>query len=81
MPNIDVNVKAEDQKNALIHAAEKGFTEIVEKLLNLPYIDINSKDFEGCTALIRASQNNRKAIVEMLLKKNQILILMQKQMT
>ena len=70
--NIDVN-RISNGENALITAAERGFTYIVELLLNIPTIDtnINKRGSEG-SALFLASANNYSEIVKMLLLQPQI---------
>ena len=60
--------RPEDQKNALHIASEKGFTDIVEVLLNNG-AEVNSiSSSDQTTALVLACQNNKVELLQLLLK-------------
>jgi len=72
--HVDVNarIRYTDDPNiaeyiALIWAAEKGYTEIVNLLLKQPNIDINIKNCQGFTALMCAAEQGHKEVVKLLL--------------
>ena len=69
---IDVN-RISNGENALIVAAEKGYTDVVSLLVDFPAIDINinKRGSEG-SALFLASTNGYSMIVEILLLQAQI---------
>ena len=61
--------KTEKGRTALILAADKGYKEIVDILLE-NNADVNAKDNNGWTALILAAENGHKDIVIILLQNN-----------
>ena len=65
----DVNmVDKELKRTALMCAAKKGYSDIVEQLLQVPDIDINKKDISGMTALHFACRRGDTRSVELLLQ-------------
>ncbi|KAH7254973.1 hypothetical protein B0J15DRAFT_495030 [Fusarium solani] len=59
--------------SAVVHAAERGHTTIVQLLLDHG-VDISIKDEGGWTALECAAQNGFKDIEELLLKYNRVTV-------
>ncbi|OHT05254.1 hypothetical protein TRFO_27069 [Tritrichomonas foetus] len=65
------NVNAAEKelkRTALMLAAKKGYSEIVDELLKIPDIDVNKSDISGMTALHFACRKGDTASVELLLK-------------
>jgi len=65
---VDVNVKDNHERTALMHATWEGRTEIVRLLLSNG-ADVNSKDRHGRTSLLLATENGDINIVRTLLEK------------
>lgn len=64
----DVNAQNDIGKTPLHFAAENGYKEVVEALLDKDGIDVNAKDNDGKTPLHFAADNGHKEVVEVLLK-------------
>jgi len=54
-PDIAVNAASNEEKTALMYAAERSFLPIVEALLEHPSIDVTLKDKVCCTFLFDRS--------------------------
>jgi len=63
-PNIDVNLKGEDECTPLICAARNTNVKMIRLLLAHPGIEVNLKDREGHTALSWTIKSNRKHATE-----------------
>jgi len=63
------NLKNDHGSTALSISSSKGYTEIVELLLNQQIININHIDIFGNSALINASYDEHKTIIKLLLKR------------
>ena len=74
---VNVNLKDEYGRTALMWASILGHTEIVRMLLQRPEIDVNLQTEYGSTALMIASANGHTEIVRMLLEKPEILVNLQ----
>jgi len=66
--HIDVNVKDNNQRTGLHHAADFGQTAVIEYLLSKG-AKINALDNYGITPLLAAAYENHAGAVEILLKK------------
>jgi ankyrin repeat protein len=72
-PDIDINGKGEIGVPPLYRAAQKGYVEIVQKLLNHGNIAINEPyDRDGSTPLFIAVQEKKSEIVQMLLNTKKV---------
>lgn len=68
----NINLKNKHGETTLIWASKKGYTDIVELLLNHKYIKVNKQNLDGDNALNIAAIEKHKAIVELLLKRKDI---------
>ena len=76
---MDVNGLIDQDGNSMLHlACEKGYTELVEKLLLVPWIIVDRPNRYGATALFFASANNHYSIVKMLIEQTVLALLMSK---
>ena len=68
----DINKFTLFGNTALMYASMKGFTTIVDKLLDIPGIKYNNKTTYGDTSLSYAVENNHEDVVRSLLRKDDI---------
>lgn len=62
-----MNIKTNQKESALYIATQRGPTELVQMLTELPGIDVNSKSSDGYTPLIRAMCDSNPEKVKVLL--------------
>jgi hypothetical protein len=70
--DVQVNVQDRNGWTALFGAAQSGYTDAVDLLLEHPDIDINVRDNDGWTALMRAVDGGHTEAVRLLLEKEDI---------
>ncbi|CAI6334754.1 unnamed protein product [Periconia digitata] len=66
---VDIASEYEDQHKLLATAAEKGFAQIVERILTKCEIDIEFRDEGGYTMLLMGAKDGRSTVVDLLLTK------------
>lgn len=59
-------------KTPLHYASEKGYSSVVEELIQYAIVDVNIQDKKGKTALHYASENGRENVVKILLNEDDI---------
>ncbi|KAL2843948.1 ankyrin repeat-containing domain protein [Aspergillus pseudoustus] len=69
---VDVNARDSDKRTALSIAAEKGYTAVVQLLLQTADVDANSQDCYGCTPLLKAAECGHGSVVRLLLENSGI---------
>ena len=74
---IDINYQENNDKTALMFAAEKGGADVVKELLKYENINVNLQGNDGWTALMRASLKGKTEVVKELLKHKDIEINLQ----
>ena len=62
----DVNHRDEDNRTPMMHAAVKGDTDVVLKLL-MSDVDVNARDNDGNSALLLASCHGQTIVVSILI--------------
>ncbi|NXE49396.1 RN5A ribonuclease, partial [Casuarius casuarius] len=76
--NADLNIRDNQDRNALIHALKNGRNKTVESAVSIGYflldhgVDVNSRDENGKTALILAVEMKSLDLVKALLEKGEI---------